>query len=477
MTEGADQPPEPPALAGRPGEETGNVSSQPGPFFQRTDWLSLGLTSVVLLVVYLRTLAPEVTLEFSGSLSTSAKYAGVPHPPGFPVWTLYSWLVVKLLPFSNTAWRVAVGSAVAASLASGLVALMVSRAGAMLLETTPAFTRRKPPEQKQLGVVCGFVAGMALGLSQVVWRAAVVAETWALSVLLFATMLCLLLRWTARPERRRVLCGAFFVFGLLLTSNQELLVMTPALLVLVMLRDQELGRDLSLAICLLAVTDWALSAFGLSRWPGSDMLRSVGLRGAFLLVGIAAVVVTLRTRRFGSEWKSASWCGLLLLLGLGWCFYLPVASMTNPPVNWGYARTVEGFVHMITRGQYERYRPTDELGRFLGQLWALAKETGRGFGWPYLVFAALPFGLWRRTGGWARAWLLGLTAALVCVGPLLVALLNPSADRAGVELVAPFFAAMYVILALWTGLGLMVAGSAATFRCAERFSSDTSRAE
>jgi hypothetical protein len=120
---------------------------------------------------------------------------------------------------------------------------------------------------------------------------------------------------------------------------------------------------------------------------------------------------------------------------------------------------VEGFFHGMTRGQYERYHPTDELGRFLAQLWILAKETGKGFGWPYLVFTALPLGLVRRAGGGARAWLLGLTAALVCVGPLMVALLNPSADRASVELIAPFFAAMYVILALLTGLGLMAVGS------------------
>ena len=99
-----------------------------------------------MMAVYLRTLAPEVTLRYSGLLSTSANYAGVAYPPGFPVWTLYSWLFVHLLPFSNVAWRVAVGSAVAAALASGLVALMVSRSGAMLLENTPAFTSRAPAE-------------------------------------------------------------------------------------------------------------------------------------------------------------------------------------------------------------------------------------------------------------------------------------------------------------------------------------------
>src|ERR1017187_8102287 len=447
-----------PSPAGRPSHETGNAVFVTGPFFQRTDWLSFGLTAVVALAVYLHTLAPEVTLEYSGILSTSAKYAGVAHPPGYPVWTLYSWLFVTLLPFSNIAWRVAVGSAVAAALACGLVALMVSRAGTMLLETTPAFTSRKLAERKLLRVVCGYVAGMALGLSRTVWRVAVVAETWALSVLLFAIMLCLLMRWTGRPERRRFLYGAFFVFGLLLTSNQELLVMTPALLLLVIFSDQPLGRDLAFVVSLLAVTSWAVSVLGLSYWLGSDMLGNVGLLVASLLLGVAAVVGIVRTRRFASEWASASVCGVLFLLGLGWYLYLPFASLTNPPVNWGYPRTAEGFFHLITRGQYERYHPTDELGRFIGQLWILVKETGEGFGWPYLVFAALPFGLLRRAGGCARNWLLGLAAAVLCVGPLMVALLNPSADRANVELIAPYFSAMYVILALCTGLGLMVFG-------------------
>jgi hypothetical protein len=421
--------------------------------------MCFGLTAVVVLVVYLRTLAPEVTLEYSGALSTSAKYAGVAQPPGYPVWTLYSWLFVTLFPFSNIAWRVAVGSAVAAALACGLVALMVSRAGAMILETTPAFASRKLSEQRLLRVVCGFVAGMVLGLSRTVWRMAVMAQTWALTVFLFAIMLCLLLRWTGRPERRRFLYGALFVFGLLLTGNQELFVMTPALLLVVLLSDQELGRDLSVVISLLVFADWVVSVLGLYYWLGSDMLRSVGLLVAFVLVGGAAVVAIVRTRRFGSEWKSASLCGVLFLLGLGFYLYLPFASMTNPPMNWGYARTEEGFFHLITRGQYERWHPTGELGRLIGQLWIVAKETGEGFGWPYFVFAALPFGLLRRTGGCARRWLLGLAAVFVCVGPLMIGLLNPSEDQIIDRVViAPFFTAMYVILALCTGLGLMVAG-------------------
>jgi len=55
-----------------------------------------------------------------------------------------------------------------------------------------------------------------------------------------------------------------------------------------------------------------------------------------------------------------------------------------------------------------------------------------------------------------------LAAALLCVGPLLMTLLNPSADRASTDLIGPYFGPMDVVLALWTGLGLMVAGSMAT---------------
>jgi hypothetical protein len=269
MSDGADQPPEQTTPAGEPSNDTDDALVVTGPFFQRTDWLSFGLTAVVVLVVYLGTLAPEVTLEYSGALSASAKYAGVAQPPGYPVRTLYSWFFVTLVPFSNVAWRVGVGSAVAAALACGLVALMVSRAGAMLLENTPAFTCRSTTEQHLLRGVCGFVAGMALGLSRTVWRMAVVAEIWAVTVFLFAIMLCLLLRWMGRPERRRFLYGALFVFGLLLTGNQELFVMTPALLLVVLLSDQELGRDLSVVISLLVLADWVVSVLGLYYCSGS----------------------------------------------------------------------------------------------------------------------------------------------------------------------------------------------------------------
>src|SRR3954471_9495531 len=81
--------------------------------FRRADWLSFGITISLVLAVYVATLTPEVTLGFSGVFSVGAMYMGIAHPPGHPVWTLYSWLFTVLVPISNIAWRMALSSALA----------------------------------------------------------------------------------------------------------------------------------------------------------------------------------------------------------------------------------------------------------------------------------------------------------------------------------------------------------------------------
>ncbi|HEY6332560.1 MAG TPA: DUF2723 domain-containing protein, partial [Blastocatellia bacterium] len=70
------------------------------------------------LVVYLKTLAPTVTLVDSGELIVAARWLGVAHPPGFPLYVLLAHLAT-LLPFGNVAQRVNFASAFFAAIASG----------------------------------------------------------------------------------------------------------------------------------------------------------------------------------------------------------------------------------------------------------------------------------------------------------------------------------------------------------------------
>ena len=104
------------------------------PLFRHIDWLAAALAFAIVGTVYYLSLAPELTLEDSGESATGSFYAGIPHPPGYPVWTIYSWLWTVLVPVGNMAWRVALAEAFAGATACGLMALLVSRGGSMLME-------------------------------------------------------------------------------------------------------------------------------------------------------------------------------------------------------------------------------------------------------------------------------------------------------------------------------------------------------
>src|SRR5437868_6691296 len=125
----------------------------PPPLFRKIDWAALIITFVFVFVAYYLTIAPEMTLEDSGELATGSFYAGIPHPPGYPVWTIYTWLWTVLLPIKNIAWRVALGEATGGALAAGLLGLLVSRGSSLLMEgieefklTPPAREVPRPPE-------------------------------------------------------------------------------------------------------------------------------------------------------------------------------------------------------------------------------------------------------------------------------------------------------------------------------------------
>ena len=418
----------------------------------RADWLSFAITALIGLVVYLFTLAPELTVTWSGVMTTSAMYGGSGPPSGYPAWTIYSWLFIKLLPFSNPAWRVAVGAAVAAAAACGLVSLTVSASARTLFCGSPAFERFSTREQNLIRIVCGCVAGLALGLSGRFWYEAVIQEYWTFDALLFAAAIWFLTRWT--QTRRRCFCWAlFFVYGLLLTNNQFLIVGLPGLTCAILLVDTRFGRDLSLVVLPLGA---------LLAQPSGLPIREHGfwnipLLATFASAFLLALILAAAMRNVGSEWKSALACAFFLVLGLAPYFYLPIASMTNPPMNWGYPRTVEGFFHVISRGQYEKANPTDSLARLASQLRSLLENTGHEFGWLYLVFAGLPFCLLWRMNPTGRRWFLSPLPIFFCVGPVLLTLLNPDNGRLSWnDIFEPYFFPLRVLLAVWAGIGLML---------------------
>src|SRR4051794_36768975 len=152
-TASATKPPPPAAPAAR---------LAPPPLFRKVDWFALIVTFLFVFIGYFLTIAPEMTLEDSGELAVASFYAGIPHPPGYPVWTIYTWLWTVLLPVGNVAWRVGVACAVSGALASGLLAFVVSRGSSMIIESIDELKVIDRRWENAICAVAGFVAGCLL---------------------------------------------------------------------------------------------------------------------------------------------------------------------------------------------------------------------------------------------------------------------------------------------------------------------------
>lgn len=435
-------------------------------FFGRTDWMSFVVAAIITLAVYLYTLSPEVTLEWSGIQATGAKYGGSGPPPGAPLWTIYAWLFIRILPISNIAWRISVSSAIAGALTCGTIALMVSRSGLMLLERTKGFKRLAPREEPVVRCICGVVAGLGFGFNGQFWNLALIVRPDAFSLLIISIVFCLLLRWSYKPRQIGYLYLSAFVYGLSLTVQISLAALAPALPIAVLLLRPALGRDL-LALMALALA-LAVVAFKLGWLPG--ILDAAGqfsslwpvYRNFAILYALIVVWMVIKSRRLLTHWRAAVIASLLCVSALSLYFYLPLASMTNPPANWGYPRTVEGFYHMIGRGQFERLTPMDvivEPRRYIEATWHLIGETVRAVGWVYLLPCILPLVFLRRILGRGGAWMAALGLSVLLHALFVLTILNPPLDRGAWSMAILYFLPSYMILTIWAGYGLVFLAS------------------
>ena len=510
-------------------DEGGN-QEVPRSLFRKVDWLTFLITFLSVWIGYYFTLAPEVTLEDSGELAVGSFYAGIPHPPGYPVWTLYTWLWTVLLPFGNVAWRVALGGATGGALAAGLLGLLVSRGGSLMIEGIEELKAMSGRWENAICMVSGFVAGNLIGFNGFMWSQSVIVEVYPLSVASFMVTMVCLMRWIYSPHRYRFLYLAMFFFGICFTNHQTLIVAAMGIEVAIAAADSRMGRNLFLGNSiiylaglilkqqhLLATLDQNPAIFSIfnvvgvcsiaaylgfvyftrpgvaapeSSGGGLDLLRDGALTATLLLAAASTTLgkpvlllsfasltaflwLAWRSWSSGREWLVVVLCGLCWLAGAAFYFYMPLAGMTNPPMQWGYPRTVEGFIHAFTRGQYEKANPTDIMGdplRFVTQLSMMFSGIVEEFNWVFVFMALVPFFFFMRLHRRERAWLIGVTAIYLCLGVLLLILLNPPPDRAAQELVRVFFGASHTMIALLVGYGTtLVAAYMATHY--ERFRS------
>ena len=377
-----------------PMDTTNFLDRQSGPFFRRVDWISFWVTFAISFGVYFYTMAPTVTLEDSGELAVASDYLGVPHPPGYPIWTLLTWFLqwifhwVKYfgvpdenLPLlwksflhlfgadfgkahPNPAWGVTLGSVLPGAIACALQAMLISRSAADVLQhMKKKMTNLSTGAEDLLCWVGGVTSGLLLAFSPVLWSQSTIVEVYSLNAMFMTATMLVLYRWMCRPGESNTLYILSFVFGLGLTNHQTLVFLGPAVLVAMAVRDRRLFIDACAAL-LLVVGIYML--YSGSKIDIQSAAAAAGRKQNLYAMGIIFLLAPgglfMIERKLFTEWKRVVISGLLVLLGLSFYVgYMPVSSEQNPPMNWGYPRTKEGFFHAVGRGQYERIDPIENF--------------------------------------------------------------------------------------------------------------------
>ena len=186
---------------------------------------------VAALALFVLTLAPTVTAEDSGELIAAAWHFGVPHPPGYPLWTLLCGLFMHILPLGEIAWRANLFSAVC-SAGAAVVAYAAIR---------------------QLGLSMSVAASASLVWiwAEWSWSQSVITEVYGLNSLLTAGVLWCVLRWH-RAGGNKPLVAAALLLGLGMAHHQVIAFVGLAVAVWVLVLQPGLVKRWRLALVCLA---------------------------------------------------------------------------------------------------------------------------------------------------------------------------------------------------------------------------------
>ncbi len=367
-----------------------------GPFFRRLDWSAFWTACVLSFIVYFYTLAPTVTLEDSGELAVAGDWLGVPHPPGYPLWSICSWLFARIFSFvtfrgqPNPAWSIGLFSVVCGSLASGITAMLICRSGSdMLKQSRNILERASHTLDAPICWIGGVVCSLLFAFSPVMWSQSVIVEVYSLNAFFLALIFLLSYKWMCRPKNETLYITAF-IFGLGLTNYQVLLLAALPLVIIVALKDIKLLRDFVIAGVPLVIL---LAARGdVLHGAISHPLQASGFIYAFTNILILVMAYFLLPNG-----RTVATTILMAELGVAFYVYMPIVSdLRNPPMNWGYPRTWEGFKHAITRGQYEKIQTSHMFSlRFVEQIGSYFADLRFQFTLLAAPLGFLPFTLWQ----------------------------------------------------------------------------------
>jgi len=433
--------------------------------FERVDWVAAGAGWFIAQCIYLFTTQPNVGLLDSGEFLTAAVHVGVPHPTGYPLWTIGAH-IFKLFPFGNGAWEVNLFSGFCSALAVGIVGLILCN------------SLRWVGVRERVAQILAIAWAVALACSVSMWSQAVIAEVYGLHVLVVMFYIWVLYRWVREPAWTNGLAWSAFFFALGMSNHHLMIALAPLPVVVMLLVRRDLLAEGLLYLCVSA----ALVYLGFGSISGESATWHSSARFVWC-VGVALVLWVIIKRRL-AYWRMGLWVLLAVIMGLLPYSYMPLASETNPPMNWGFTSTKEGFFYSVNRSQYSG-KLSDQLLKTVGRAMGAAPQElldppapppgsppTASFGETLGKFSQL---YWRKiVANFTPLSILALVASVAFLGGLprlgrtwiqvtalgflLAGFLQPAFDQAGADeaawlLYMPYLGFSHAFFALLAGLG------------------------
>ena len=282
------------------------------------------IAAAVLLLVYVLTLAPDVTFWDAGEFIAAARTLGIPHPPGTPLFILLLNVWAKLVPIGFAA-ATNLFSAVSTAAAAGISAQLVLRS------TNSS--------------AMAFASALAAGGMSSVWLNATETEVYAVSLLLGVLMI-----WAGERAGRNDLTGArwtlltAYLIALAVPLHLSALVAAPAAIALASYDGERI--DVRRAVILGGVFLIAMGAGRVSAWMvGLGVVTVVG--GRWLVPGGRG----LKSRT--TNHPSPLTCVAAAAVAISALGFLYVRAQFDPAIDQGHPATLQSLADMVARRQYD----------------------------------------------------------------------------------------------------------------------------
>ena len=299
----------------------------------RPSYGAAAVTGLVVLALYVATLAPTTAMWDASEYITAAYTLGIPHPPGNPLFVQLG-RVASLLPFGSIAVRVNLLAAASSAVAAAIWFLVAERVLAQWFELR--WTR----------VAGAATAALLSATAFTVWNQSVVNEkVYTVSLAFFAIVSWLTVLWCDDPDGRRsdrLLVVIAYLIGLGYANHPAGFLVAPAVAVAVLarrprtlLRWRLIGAA-ALAL-VLGLTPFALEPIRAAHHPAlnegepTGCTTTIGFSCTFSRTTAERLMANINRDQYGKPDLAVRQAPFSAQLGMWWLYF-----------RWQWLRDVHG---------------------------------------------------------------------------------------------------------------------------------------